>query len=39
MILGEAQLDLIVSLKGSVQEVADLKDRFEKIQEDFEDLN
>ena len=36
--LGEAQLDLIVSLKGSVQEVADLKDRFEKIQESSEDV-
>ena len=36
--LGEAQLDLIVSLKGSVQEVADLKDRFEKIQEASEDV-
>ena len=38
MTLGEAKLDLIVSLKGSVQEVADLKDRFEKIQEASEDV-
>ena len=36
--LGEAQLDLIVSLKGPVQEVADLKDRFEKIHESSEDV-
>jgi len=36
--LGEAQLDLIVSVKSSVQEVADLKERFEKIQESSEDV-
>ena len=37
--LGEAQLNLMESLKGPLQEIANLKDRSEEITEALQDVN